>query len=103
MTYREGVVFSFAAAAGLFLAYEDRHTDDTGIIAGLLFSASFALSIYAPRREIFVALLVGLPLVLPALVAGGWSMLAALAFPLAGAFGARFARRLFAEAFPSKS
>ena len=53
------IVLALACAAGLWLAYVDARTDDTGIEAGLVLLIAGALSAVRPRAAVIVALLVG--------------------------------------------
>jgi len=53
------IVLTLACVAGLWLAYVDARTDDTGIEAGLIFLIAGALSAVRPRAAVIVALLVG--------------------------------------------
>ena len=95
------VVLALACAAGLWLAYVDAHTDDTGVEAGLIFLIAAALSAVRPRAAVIVAFLVGgfIPIVeslngargIPAGLAGlGFAVVGALA----GAYLGIIARRL---------
>jgi len=59
---RTAIAAALAAMSGLYLAYADQHTDDTGIVAGLLALSALVITLVAPTRWWLVALLVGLPL-----------------------------------------
>ncbi len=78
-----------ALAAGLLIAYIDGlpHWDDTGIIVFALLAASALLALLAGRLPWLIALAVGLPIPLAAILGrGDFSMLITLLFPLAGAY-----------------
>src|SRR5262252_8878578 len=87
-------------AASAFIGYSDLHTDDTGIIAGLIAITSFVAAIIEPRHAWRWAAIVaaGVP------VAEAWARgirrdvfliaLATCAFALAGAYLAVLVRRL---------
>ncbi len=44
------IALSLSLAASIYIGYGDLHTDDAGIIAGLIALASFAASIVEPRH-----------------------------------------------------
>jgi hypothetical protein len=87
-------------AASAFIGYGDLHTDDTGIVAGLIVLTSFAAAIVGPRHAWRWALIIaaGVP------VAEAWAhgmrrdvfliALATSAFAFAGAYLAVLIRRL---------
>ncbi len=78
-----------ALAAGLLIAYVDSqpHWDDTGITVFALLAASGLLGLLARRRPWLIALAVGLPIPLRAILVGGnYAMLITLLFPFVGAY-----------------
>jgi hypothetical protein len=87
-------------AASAFIGYGDLHTDDTGIIAGLIAITSFMAAIVEPRHAWRWAAIIaaGVP------IAEGWAQgirrdvfliaLATCAFAFAGAYLAVLVRRL---------
>ena len=88
---KDVVVELCAFIAGLWLAQADLHTDDTGIIATLLFGTALVLSAIRPRMAPWIALAVGLPIPVLEIAAGaGWAPLAALAFAAVGAAAGAF-------------
>jgi len=82
------VVIGVACVAGLWLAFFDARTDDTGIEAGLIFLIAAFLSAVRPRASAVIALIVGAPIpILEAMRGGGGfpAGIAALGFSVAGA------------------
>ena len=81
------VVIGLAYVAGLWLAWIDARTDDTGIEAGLIFLVAAALSAVRPRASALIALVVGGPIpIVEAMRSGGFPAgIAALGFAVAGA------------------
>ena len=83
---KDVVVELCAFIAGLWLAQADLHTDDTGIIATLLFGIALVLSAIRPRMAPWIALAVGLPIPIIEITGGAsWAPLAALLFAGLGA------------------
>ena len=56
---KNALAISLALVAGLFLAYYDTRTDDTGVEVGLLLLISGGLALLAPKWWWAIALLVG--------------------------------------------
>ena len=81
------IVIGLACVAGLWLATVDERTDDTGIMAGLIFLISAALAAVRPRAAIVIAFIVGGPIpIAEALRSGGFPPgIVALGFSVAGA------------------
>jgi hypothetical protein len=92
------VAFSLAASA--FIGNGDLHTDDTGIVAGLIAVTSFVAAIIEPRHAWRWAVIIGIGVP----VAEAWAhgirrdvfliALATFAFAFAGAYLAVLIRRL---------
>lgn len=59
---RDAIAVGISLAAGIALARNDLHTDDTGVEVGLLLGASVVLALLTPKRWWLVALCVGLPI-----------------------------------------
>jgi uncharacterized membrane protein len=56
---KDALAIAVALICGLFLAFFDSRTDDTGVEVGLLLIASTLLAVMAPKRWWIIALLVG--------------------------------------------
>ena len=86
-TILSALVIALACVSGLWLAWVDARTDDTGIEAALIFLIAAALSAIRPRAAIFGALIVGAPIpIVEAMRSGGFPAgIAALGFSIAGA------------------
>jgi len=56
---KDALAIAIALICGLFLAFFDTRTDDTGIEVGLLLITSTLLAVMAPKRWWIIALLVG--------------------------------------------
>jgi hypothetical protein len=103
--------YPLALAAGLFLAYGDLHTDDTGLIAIPILGVCALLGFLGPRWAWRWALLVGLPIPLaewlvtitatkpitPPMDLSG-ALIGSLLFGLAGAYGGSLLRTLLRHA-----
>jgi hypothetical protein len=81
------VVIALACVAGIWLAYFDARTDDTGVEAGLIFLIAAIFSAVRPRASAIIALVVGAPIpMVEATRTGGIPAgVVALGFSVAGA------------------
>jgi hypothetical protein len=81
--------------AGICIGWMDTrpHWDDTGITAGALLMVSAGAALLGVRPWLAAGLTVG-PLLLLELSGGGWGLILAPVFALAGAYGGSIARRL---------
>jgi len=106
-------VLAVALALGLAIGWVDSrpHWDDTGITAGLLFLSAAAVTFLVPRRPWLCGIAIGagvwLEFVRTAMAKGHPSFagvalepLVPLVFPMAGAYGAYFLRRVLSATRP---
>src|SRR5205807_10249590 len=88
-----------SVAAAVFIAYGDLHTDDTGIVAGLIALTSFMAAIVEPRHAWRWAAVIGVSVPIAEAWAHGIQRnvfliaLATFAFAFAGAYLAVLIRR----------
>jgi hypothetical protein len=93
------VSLAISLGASAFIAYGDLHTDDTGVVAGLIAVTSFAAAMIQPQSAWRWALLIGAGVPLAELWARGIHRdtfliaSATMAFALAGSYLAVIIRR----------